>query len=84
MCRLNGINHIAFLTGDIDRLAAFYEDVFEAVKVVDLPIPEPEGPGRHALIAIGAGASPHAFEFSRTRRPAPRRCFSAGASIISR
>lgn len=69
MSELAGINHIAFLTSDIDRLAVFYAEVFGAGKVVDLPIPEPEGPGRHALIAIGAGASLHAFEFSRDTPP---------------
>ena len=27
---LNGVNHVAILTKDIDRLRAFYEEVFEA------------------------------------------------------
>jgi catechol 2,3-dioxygenase-like lactoylglutathione lyase family enzyme len=58
---LSGVNHIAFLTNDLDRLSQFYEQVFGATKVVELPIPEPEGPGRHALISIGGGATLHAF-----------------------
>jgi catechol 2,3-dioxygenase-like lactoylglutathione lyase family enzyme len=78
MSGLSGVNHIAFLTGDIDRLAAFYAEVFGATKVVDLPIPEPEGPGRHALIAIGAGASLHAFEFSRIEPPPAAPMFQRG------
>jgi catechol 2,3-dioxygenase-like lactoylglutathione lyase family enzyme len=78
MSELNGINHIAFLTNDIDRLAAFYEEVFGAAKVVDLPIPEPEGPGRHALISIGAGASLHAFEFTRIAPPSAAPMFQRG------
>ena len=61
---LSGVNHITFLTGDLDRLVVFYEEVFGATRVMKLPIPEPEGPGRHALIAIGAGASLHVFEFA--------------------
>jgi catechol 2,3-dioxygenase-like lactoylglutathione lyase family enzyme len=78
MSGLSGVNHIAFLTSDIDRLALFYEEVFGVAKVVDLPIPEPEGPGRHALIAIGAGASLHAFEFSRMAPPPAAPMFERG------
>ena len=78
MSQLSGVNHIAFLTSDIDRLATFYEQVFGATKVVDLPIPEPEGPGRHALISIGAGASLHAFEFSQIAPPAVAPMFQRG------
>lgn len=66
---LSGVNHIAFLTSDLDRLVAFYPEVFGAEKVIELPIPEPEGPGRHALIAIGAGASLHGFDFARIPPP---------------
>jgi catechol 2,3-dioxygenase-like lactoylglutathione lyase family enzyme len=75
---LTGINHIAFLTSDIDRLASFYEEVFGAAKVVDLPITEPEGPGRHALISIGGGASLHAFEFARIAPPSAAPMFQRG------
>ena len=78
MSELAGVNHIALLTSDIDRLAAFYEQVFGAAKVVDLPIPEPEGPGRHGLILIGAGASLHAFEFSRIAPPPAAPMFQRG------
>lgn len=78
MTGLAGVNHIAFLTSDIDRLAAFYEEVFGATKVVDLPIPEPEGPGRHALVSIGGGASLHAFEFSRIAPPSAAPMFHRG------
>jgi predicted enzyme related to lactoylglutathione lyase len=35
MSELAGVNHIALLTSDIDRLGAFYEQVFGAAKVVD-------------------------------------------------
>jgi catechol 2,3-dioxygenase-like lactoylglutathione lyase family enzyme len=78
MGRLSGVNHIALLTSDIDRLASFYEEVFGAAKVLDLPIPEPEGPGRHALISIGAGGSLHAFEFSRIAPPPAAPMFQRG------
>jgi catechol 2,3-dioxygenase-like lactoylglutathione lyase family enzyme len=35
MSGLSGVNHIAFLTSDIDSLALFYEEVFGAAKVVE-------------------------------------------------
>lgn len=38
---ISGIDHIAFLTSDVDRLTAFYEELFGARRVVELPIPEP-------------------------------------------
>jgi catechol 2,3-dioxygenase-like lactoylglutathione lyase family enzyme len=78
MVDISGINHIAFLTGDLDRLTRFYEELFGAQKVVELPIPEPEGPGRHALIAVGAGATLHVFEFAKIPPPAERPMFQRG------
>lgn len=78
MSGLSGVNHIAFLTSDLSRLAAFYEEMFGAAKVVDLPIPESEGAGRHALISIGAAASLHAFEFSRISPPPAAPMFQRG------
>jgi catechol 2,3-dioxygenase-like lactoylglutathione lyase family enzyme len=78
MSLLSGINHITFLTSDLDRLVMFYEEVFGARKLVELPVPEPEGPGRHALIALGAGATLHAFELSKTPPPPARPMFQRG------
>jgi catechol 2,3-dioxygenase-like lactoylglutathione lyase family enzyme len=76
--KLSGINHVTFLTADLDRLAAFYEEVFGARKLVELPLPEPDGPGRHALIGVGAGAALHPFELSRVELPPARRMFERG------
>jgi catechol 2,3-dioxygenase-like lactoylglutathione lyase family enzyme len=59
MSDLSGINHVTFLTADLDRLAAFYADVFGARKIVELPVPEHDG--RHALIEVGAGATLHPY-----------------------
>jgi catechol 2,3-dioxygenase-like lactoylglutathione lyase family enzyme len=75
---LSGINHITFLTDDLDRLVLFYDDVFGARKVVELPVPEPEGPGRHALIAVGGSAALHVFELEKQRAPEPAPMFSRG------
>ena len=78
MSSLAGVNHITFLTSDLDRLVAFYGEVFGARKLVELPVPEPEGPGRHALITVGGGATLHAFELSRTQPPPARPMFHRG------
>ncbi len=78
MSSLAGINHITILTGDLDRLAAFYEEVFGAPKLVELPVPEPDGPGRHALIAIGGPAVIHAFELAHVGVPRARPMFERG------
>lgn len=75
---LSGVNHITILTDDLDRLALFYEDVFGARKVMELPIPALEGPGRHALIAIGSGACLHVFEFAQVPTPAAAPMFARG------
>ena len=78
MSSLAGVNHITFLTSDLDRLVGFYDEVFGARKLVELPVPEPEGPGRHALITVGGGATLHAFELSRTQPPPARPMFHRG------
>jgi catechol 2,3-dioxygenase-like lactoylglutathione lyase family enzyme len=78
MMDLQGVNHIAFLTSDLERLSRFYEELFGARTVVELPIPEPEGPGRHALISVGAGATLHAFEFAKIPTPPERPMFQRG------
>jgi catechol 2,3-dioxygenase-like lactoylglutathione lyase family enzyme len=75
---ISGIDHFALLTSDLDRLTGFYEELFGAGKVAELPIPEPEGPGRHALIAVGAGATLHVFEFAKIPPPAERPMFRRG------
>jgi catechol 2,3-dioxygenase-like lactoylglutathione lyase family enzyme len=78
MGSLAGVNHITFLTSDLDRLVGFYQEVFGAHKLMELPVPEPEGPGRHALITLGAGATLHPFELSRTQPPAASPMFQRG------
>jgi catechol 2,3-dioxygenase-like lactoylglutathione lyase family enzyme len=75
---LQGINHIAFLTVDLGRLCRFYDELFGARTVVELPIPQPEGPGRHALISVGGGATLHAFEFANIPTPPARPMFERG------
>ena len=58
MTLLSGFHHLTFLTADMDRLASFYERVFDARVVLDL---EEEGL-RHAFIAIGPDTVLHPFQ----------------------
>lgn len=55
---LSGFHHVALVTEDLDRLIAFYAEVFDAKVRVDLS----ERKVRHALIDIGGGAALHPFE----------------------
>lgn len=58
MSLLAGINHVATLTADLDRLKAFYVAVFDAETVMELR----EGPLRHAFIRVGPSTVLHPFE----------------------
>ena len=55
---LSGVNHLASVTDDLDRLIAFYREGFDAEVTFVL---EEEGL-RHAMIDLGAGAALHPFE----------------------
>ena len=58
---LNGINHVATLTNDTDRLHAFYREVFQAHVVSDMQAPE--GPGiRLSIIDIGGATALNVFQ----------------------
>ena len=58
MSLLGGVHHVTFLTEDIDRLAAFYERVFDADKTLDMI----EEGVRHVFLAIGATTVLHPFQ----------------------
>ena len=59
---LSGINHVATLTNDTDRLHAFYREVFEA-KVVTDNTDEREGrPFRMSIVDIGDGTMLNVFD----------------------
>lgn len=55
---LAGINHIATVTDDLDRLIAFYQEVFDVEEVHRME----ERGVRHAFIRIGLDAMLHPFE----------------------
>ena len=57
-----GINHIAVISKDLDRLQAFYREVFEAEVIMDgTEFPDGSGP-RVSLIRVGPYAELNAFE----------------------
>lgn len=60
MALTTGCNHVALVTEDLDRLLAFWGEVFDAEVVFDLV----EGPLRHAMLDLGAGFRLHPFEFA--------------------
>lgn len=57
---LIGVNHIATMSNDLDRLVDFYERIFGAQKVADLEIP-PMG-ARHVFITLGGPTVLHAWQ----------------------
>lgn len=58
---LDGVNHVAVLTADTERLHAFYRDVFDATLGPDIHI---EDGGRLSFIDIGDGRELNVFEMS--------------------
>jgi catechol 2,3-dioxygenase-like lactoylglutathione lyase family enzyme len=71
---LNDIQHLTFITADMDRLIAFYERVFEARVTVDL---EEDGL-RHTFIEVGPHTVLHPFQVSGIEPPAPQPMFQRG------
>jgi catechol 2,3-dioxygenase-like lactoylglutathione lyase family enzyme len=58
MTLLEGIEHLTFLSDDLDRLAGFYERVFEAKKTLDLT----EEGFRHIFLKVGPMTVLHPFQ----------------------
>jgi len=58
----SGYNHVAFLTPDMDRLQAFYTEVFEAEVQIDGPeTPDSDGV-RMSVIRIGPSSEMNVFQ----------------------
>jgi catechol 2,3-dioxygenase-like lactoylglutathione lyase family enzyme len=66
---VNGFSHIALVTADLDRLAAFYIDIFgaELVQVDDVP-----GTGRIGIVRVGGGVAMNLFEVPSSDHTAGR------------
>lgn len=71
---LNDIQHLTFITADMDRLIAFYERVFEARVTVDL---EEDGL-RHVFIEVGPHTVLHPFQVTGIKPPEPQPMFQRG------
>ena len=56
---LDGINHVAILTADTDRLVAFYQEVFEATVDHDL---QPRDGWRLTFLKVGPDSEFNVFE----------------------
>jgi catechol 2,3-dioxygenase-like lactoylglutathione lyase family enzyme len=69
---LNGLNHVAILTNDTERLRAFYEEVFEAHATAVGPEVEPDV--RMSVIHLGPHSELNVFEIegnTEARRQTP-------------
>ena len=62
MAITNGFNHVATLTPDLDRFAAFYERVFDAQ--VTFRMDKTDDHPRMFIIDLGGGAALNVFEAS--------------------
>jgi catechol 2,3-dioxygenase-like lactoylglutathione lyase family enzyme len=71
-----GLHHVTFLTEDIDRLAAFYERVFDATKTLDMS----EEGIRHIFLEVGPKTVLHPFQILQgpSLPPAPGTMFQRG------
>jgi catechol 2,3-dioxygenase-like lactoylglutathione lyase family enzyme len=64
---VDGINHLAFITKDFDRLADFYRRMFGAEVVLDIVSHD----HRHGMIEIGPSCVLHAFEIADSPHTEP-------------
>ena len=73
---VEGIEHLTFLSENLDRLAAFYERVFEAEKTLDLT----EEGFRHMFLEVGPATVLHPFQIldGRELPPTPGTMFERG------
>ena len=73
---VEGIEHLTFLSNDLDRLAGFYDRVFEARKTLDLT----EEGFRHIFLEVGPTTVLHPFQIldGSALPPAPGRMFERG------
>ena len=71
---LDDINHLTFVTADMDRLTSFYERVFGARTTLDL---EEEGL-RHSFIEVGPQTVLHPFQVPDIEPPGKQPMFERG------
>jgi len=71
---LDDINHLTFITADMDRLISFYERVFGARTTADLE----EVGLRHAFIEVGPHTVLHPFQVPGVEPPGQQPMFGRG------
>jgi catechol 2,3-dioxygenase-like lactoylglutathione lyase family enzyme len=71
---LNDLQHMTFLTADMDRLIAFYERIFDARVTLD----REDAGRRHAFIEIGPHTVLHPFEVPAADLPGRQPIFQRG------
>jgi catechol 2,3-dioxygenase-like lactoylglutathione lyase family enzyme len=73
---INDINHLTFVTADMDRLISFYERIFNAETFFDKV--EGNGAVRHAFIKLGPNSTLHPFEITGVNPPGEQPIFERG------
>jgi catechol 2,3-dioxygenase-like lactoylglutathione lyase family enzyme len=77
---LDGINHVALLTQDMDRFVGFYQRMFDAQSVLDMQ----EENLRIVLIDVGSGGTGPGIQLHRSGRLGGRSDVAqAGHSLAS-
>ena len=77
MALVNGLHHLTFLTGDMDRLIDFYERIFDARVTFDR-VEEDAPRRRHAFIEVGPNTVLHPFEIDGVQLPDRQPIFGRG------
>ncbi len=71
---LNDLNHLTFITADMDRLISFYARVFDAPVMIDLA----EDGLRHTMIKVGPNTFLHPFQIPGVEPPSDQPMFERG------
>jgi catechol 2,3-dioxygenase-like lactoylglutathione lyase family enzyme len=71
---VDGLQHMTFLTADLDRLIAFYERNFDARVTLD----REDNGVRHAFIDVGGGCVLHPFQVPGAEVPGRQPIFERG------
>jgi catechol 2,3-dioxygenase-like lactoylglutathione lyase family enzyme len=75
----SGFNHIATLTTDLDRFAAWYGEVFGAVTILEIPLRDDHP--RMSILDMGGGSALNVFEVDADSIIGERRTIGARGAI---
>jgi catechol 2,3-dioxygenase-like lactoylglutathione lyase family enzyme len=74
---VNGLHHMTFLTGDMDRLISFYRRIFDARVTFDRVEEDPPW-RRHTFIEVGTNTVLHPFQVQGVEPPDRQPIFARG------